>query len=79
MRYNIYCNHKSLRYFSSKEELNIRQCRWLKLVKDYDCEIKYYLGKANVIVDGLSRKWFYLGYICKETCSIRFIDNRLRL
>ncbi|GJW33325.1 hypothetical protein Tco_0053357 [Tanacetum coccineum] len=41
--------------FESKE-LNLRQQRWIKLLSDYDCEIRYHPGKANVVVDALSRK-----------------------
>ena len=39
-----------------QKELNLRQRRWLKLIKDYDCVIDYHLGKANVVADALSRK-----------------------
>nr|GEY89532.1 putative reverse transcriptase domain-containing protein [Tanacetum cinerariifolium] len=39
-----------------KKELNMRQLRWLELLSDYDCEIRYHLGKANVVTDALSRK-----------------------
>ena len=52
----IYTDHKSLKYFFTQKELNMRQRRWLKLIKDYDCEINYHSGKANVVVDTLSRK-----------------------
>ncbi|KAL4030883.1 hypothetical protein IC575_009137 [Cucumis melo] len=52
----IFTDHKSLKYFFTQKELNMRQMRWLELVKDYDCEILYHLGKANVVVDSLSRK-----------------------
>ncbi|KAA0032794.1 ty3-gypsy retrotransposon protein [Cucumis melo var. makuwa] len=52
----IFTDHKSLKYFFTKKELNMRQRRWLDLVKDYDCEILYHLGKANVVADALSRK-----------------------
>ena len=52
----IYTNHKSLKYIYDQWELNLRQRRWLELFKDYDCNILYHSGKANVVVDALSRK-----------------------
>ncbi|KAL4023074.1 hypothetical protein IC575_016822 [Cucumis melo] len=52
----IFMDHKSLKYFFTHKELNMRQRRWLELVKDYDCEILYHPGKANVVADALSRK-----------------------
>ena len=50
----IYTDHKSLRYFLDQQNLNMRQRRWLDVVKDYDCEILYHPGKANVVADALS-------------------------
>ena len=52
----IYTDHKSLKYFPSQRELNLRQRRWMELIKDYDCVIDYHSGKANVVADALSRK-----------------------
>ncbi|KAL0549335.1 hypothetical protein IC582_013816 [Cucumis melo] len=52
----IFTDHTSLKYFFTQKELNMRQRRWLELVKDYDCEILYHPGKANVVADALSRK-----------------------
>ena len=52
----IYTDHKSLKYFPSQRELNLRQRRWMELIKDYDCVIDYHPGKANVVADALSRK-----------------------
>ena len=49
-------DHKSLKYFFTQKELNMRQRRWLELIKDYDCEINYHPRKANIVVDSLSRK-----------------------
>ncbi|CAH9076112.1 unnamed protein product [Cuscuta epithymum] len=52
----IYTDHQSLKYIFTQKELNMRQRRWLELVKDYDCEILYHPGKANRVADALSRK-----------------------
>ena len=52
----IYTDHKSLKYLLTQKELNLRQRRWLELFKDYDCIIDYHPGKANVVVDALSRR-----------------------
>ncbi|KAI3754880.1 hypothetical protein L1987_54672 [Smallanthus sonchifolius] len=56
VKFTIYSNHKSLKYFFEQKELNMRQRRWLELLKDYDCEIIYHPGKTNVVADALSRK-----------------------
>jgi hypothetical protein len=55
---HIYTDHKSLKYIFTQSELNMRQRRWLELIKDYELEIHYHLGKANVVADALSRKAF---------------------
>ena len=52
----IFTYHKSLKYLFSQKELNMRQRRWIELLKDYDCIIQYHPGKANVVANALSKK-----------------------
>ena len=53
---HVYTDHKSLKYIFTHSELNMRQRRWLELIKYYDLEIHYHPGKANVVADAQSRK-----------------------
>ncbi|KAL0291840.1 UNVERIFIED_CONTAM: Transposon Ty3-G Gag-Pol polyprotein [Sesamum radiatum] len=55
-KFQIFTDHKSLKYILTQKELNLRQRRWIELLKDYDCTIDYHPGKANVVADALSRK-----------------------
>ncbi|GKB05815.1 putative reverse transcriptase domain-containing protein, partial [Tanacetum coccineum] len=52
----IYTDHKSLQHIFDQKELNMRQRRWIELFSDYECEIRYHSGKADVVADALSRK-----------------------
>ena len=58
--YGVACrictDHKSLQYIFTQKKLNLRQRRWLDLIKNYDCSIEYHPGKSNVVVDALSRR-----------------------
>ena len=51
---HIFTDHKSLKYIFTQSELNMRQRRWLELIKDYNLEVHYHPGKANVVANALS-------------------------
>jgi hypothetical protein len=57
-KYEVYTDHKSLKYVFTQSELNLRQRRWHELIKNYDLNIHYHPGKANVIADALSHKHY---------------------
>ena len=66
----IFTDHKSLKYLLTRKELNLRQHRWLELLKDYDFIVYYYLGKAIVVADALSRKT--ISILSLKHCIWRF-------
>jgi hypothetical protein len=76
---HIYTDHKRLKYIFTQSDLNMRQRRWLELIKDYELEVHYHPGKANVIADALSHKTHcnYLSAICmtREESSTRVLPD----
>ncbi|GAU51584.1 hypothetical protein TSUD_414280 [Trifolium subterraneum] len=59
-KFEVFSDHKSLKYLFDQKELNMRQRRWLEFLKDYDFELSYHPGKANVVADALSRKSLHM-------------------
>ena len=66
----VYTDHKSLKYLMSQKDLNLRQRRWLELLKDYELVIDYHPGKANVVADALSRKLLF---------ALRVMNTQLKM
>ena len=54
--FEVYSDHKILKYIFMKRDLNMRQRRWMEFFEDYDFTLHYHHGKANVVADALSRK-----------------------
>ena len=54
--FEVYSDHKSLKYIFTQQDLNMRQRGWMEFLKDYDFTLHYHLDKANVVDDALSRK-----------------------
>ncbi|GKB26629.1 putative nucleotidyltransferase, ribonuclease H [Tanacetum coccineum] len=74
----IYTDLKSMKYIFTQKELNMRQRRWVELLKDYDCEILYHPGKANVVVDALIRKdraYATIIKLCKIQVHLNLLDQ----
>jgi hypothetical protein len=75
---NIYTDHKSLKYIFTQVDLNMRQRRWLELIKDYDLEVHYHPGRANVVADALSRKT-QCNYITMDSKVAALCDKLCKL
>ncbi|GAU48377.1 hypothetical protein TSUD_405390 [Trifolium subterraneum] len=71
--FEVFSDHKSLKYLFDQKELNMRQRRWLEFLKDYDFELSYHPGKANVVADALSRKSLHM-----ITWTIQSLEDLLR-
>jgi hypothetical protein len=78
---HIYTDHKSLKYIFTQQDLNMRQWRWVELIKDYKLEVHYQLGKAIVDADALSHKahCYYLLAVrlTGEECSTHVLPDLL--
>ena len=55
-RFEVFSDHKSLKYIFTQHDLNLRQQRWMKYLEDNDFDLQYHPGKTNVMADALSRK-----------------------
>jgi hypothetical protein len=77
-RCEVYSNHKSLNYIFTQLDLNLRQRRWLELIKDYDLGINYHPGKANIVADALSCRT-YSNELIVETIPFDLCDELIKL
>jgi len=79
--FQVFSDHKSLRYLFDQKELNMRQRRWMEFLKDYDFELHYHPGKANVVADALSRKTLHLSALMVKEVELieKFRDLNLAM
>jgi len=72
-RFEVFSDHKSLKYLFDQKELNMRQRRWLEFLKDCDFQLSYHPGKANVVADALSRKSLHMS--CLMVKELELIEQ----
>jgi len=80
-QFRVFSDHKSLKYLFDQKELNMRQRRWIEFLKDYDFELLYHLGKANVVADALSRKTLHTAHLMIKEVELleKFREMKLRV
>jgi hypothetical protein len=77
-RYELYIDHKCLQYIFTQSHLNLRQRRWLELIKDYDLGINYHPGMANVVADDLSRR-SHANHLVEKSIPSKLCDEFAKL
>ena len=75
----VYTDHRSLQYVFTQKDFNLRQRRWMELLKDYDITILYHQGKANIVANALSRKPGSMGSLAHLQVSRRPLAREVRL
>ena len=80
-QFRVFSDHKSLTYLFDQKELNMRQRRWMEFLKDYDFELLYHPGKANVVADALSWKTVHITHLMIKEVELleKFRDMRLHV
>jgi len=80
-QFQVFNYHKSLKYLFDQKELNMRQIWWMKFLKEYDFELRYHPGKANVVANALSRNMVHVSLMMIRESELieRFRDMRLQV
>ena len=78
-QFQVFSDHKSLKYLFDQKELNMRQRRWMEFLKEFDFELLYHPRKTNVVADALSRKTVHASYMMVRELGLveQFRDMRL--
>ena len=75
MTFEVFTDHKSLKYLFSQKELNLRQRRWVEFLEDYNCTINYHLRKANAVADALNRKAQVAGLMVRDWSMLKKVSE----
>ena len=80
-QFQVFSDHKSLKYLFDQRELNMRQKRWIEFLNDYDFELLYLPGKANVVVNALSRKTVHVAHLMMKELELleSFRDMKIQV
>ena len=80
-QFRVFSDHKSIKYLFDQKELNMRQRRWMEFLKDYDFELLYHPGKANMVADALSRKTVHTAHLMIKEVELleKFKDMRIHV
>jgi ribonuclease HI len=70
VQFDLFSDHKSLKHLFDQRELNMRQRRWMEYLKDFDFNLNYHPGKANVVADALSHKALYASELLMHQCGL---------
>ena len=79
-KFEVFSDHKNLKYIFTQRDLNMRQRRWMEYLKDYDFTLYYHPGKANVVANALSRKsWEVLASVASREWPMLKTVGQFRL
>lgn len=80
-RFDVFSDHKSLKYLFDQKDLNMRQRRWIEFLKGYDFTLQHHLGKANVVADALSQKAIHVSALMVKELELieEFYDLSLTM
>ncbi|KAH0658132.1 hypothetical protein KY289_026880 [Solanum tuberosum] len=78
LKCEVFVDHRSLKHMFTQKDLNLRQRRWMELLKDYDVTIQYHSGKVNVVADVLSRKAVSIGSLACLSVSKRPLAKEIQ-
>ena len=79
-QFEVFSDHESLKYIFTQRDLNMRQCKWMEYLEDYDFTLHYHPSKENIVADALSRKsWGVLASVASQEWKMLEAMGQFRL